>query len=110
MDLKKYQAKLRKFADERDWHKFHTRENLVKSICIEAGELLECFQWEPNPHTAHDITDIGLEIADIQIYLLMLADNLKLDIEACVRVKMRENARKYPINKSKGNAIKYDKR
>jgi NTP pyrophosphatase (non-canonical NTP hydrolase) len=107
MDLKKYQDELRKFADERDWHKFHTPENLAKSISIEAGELLECFQWEPE---GIDLNNVARELADILIYLLMLADKLKLDLETLVKFKIASNHSKYPVAESRGNAIKYNKR
>jgi NTP pyrophosphatase (non-canonical NTP hydrolase) len=106
MDLAKYQNELRKFADERDWHEFHTPENLVKSVAIEAGELLECYQWQDAPY----IKDVIEEVGDIFIYLLMFADKLGIELEGIVAWKIEQNAKKYPIDKSRGNAIKYNKR
>ena len=99
-DLKK---DLIKFQEERDWKKFHTPENLAKSISIEAAELLEHFQWEKE----YDIDEVSEELADVLIYCFYMADSLNLDIEKIIRNKMAKNAIKYPVEKSKGNAKKY---
>lgn len=102
-----YEAKKRilKFRDDRDWKQFHSPENLAKSISIEAGELLEHFQWESN----FDKDDVISELADVVIYCILLADVLDVDLEQIVLQKVKENEKKYPIKKSKGVSTKYTK-
>ena len=92
-----------KFRNERDWNQFHTPENLAKSISIEAAELLEHFQWK----NEFDIIDVGEELADVLIYSIYMADSLNLDIQEIISDKLEKNAKKYPIEKSKGNTLKY---
>lgn len=96
---------LRKFNEERDWDQFHTPENLAKSIAIEAGELLECFQWDNN----FDINDVREELADVFSYCFMMADRLNLDVEEILLSKMEKTAKKYPVEKARGVSTKYDK-
>ena len=91
------------FQKERDWKKFHTPENLAKSISIEAAELLEHFQWGKE----YDKREVAEELADVLIYCLYMADALDFDIKEIIRNKMEKNAIKYPVDKSKGNAKKY---
>ena len=91
------------FAKERDWEQFHTPENLAKSISIEAGELLECFQWDSN----YDEDEVRKELADVVIYCIHLANRLGVRLEDIVLDKMKEVAKKYPVGKSKGNSKKY---
>lgn len=93
-----------KFQKERDWKKFHTPENLAKSISIEAAELLEHFQWG----NEYDVDEVAEELADVLIYSLYLADSLNLDINEIILNKMKKNAIKYPVEKSYGVATKYD--
>ena len=92
-----------KFQKERDWKKFHTPENLAKSISIEAAELLEHFQWGEE----YDIDEVSEELADVLIYCFYMADALDLDIKEIIFDKMEKNAVKYPVEKSRGNATKY---
>ena len=92
-----------KFQKERDWKKFHTPENLAKSISIEAAELLEHFQWGKE----YNLEEVSEELADVLIYCIYMADSLDLDIYEIILNKMKKNAIKYPIDKSKGNAKKY---
>ncbi len=94
-----------KFNEDRDWDQFHSPENLAKSISIEAGELLECFQWSPD----YDIDAVKDELADVMNYCIVMADKLDLDLEEIVREKLRKNIEKYPIEKCKGKSTKYDK-
>lgn len=96
--------KLRKFNQERDWEQFHTPENLAKSIAIEAGELLECFQWNSDC----DKQAVGDEIADVICYCVMLADKLDVDLPKAIEEKIEKNAAKYPVEKCKGSSKKYD--
>ena len=95
----------RQFTDERDWDQFHTPENLAKSISIEAGELLECFQWNDD----FDKEAVCEELADVISYCVMLADKLDVDVETIVMEKLERNKTKYPVDKAKGNSAKYDK-
>lgn len=96
---------LREFNEERDWDQFHSPENLAKSISIEAGELLECFQWS-NDFNEEDVCE---ELADVITYCIMLADKLDVSIEEIVLEKLEKTKRKYPVNKAKGVSTKYDK-
>lgn len=95
----------RDFNKERDWDQFHTPENLAKSISIEAGELLECFQWDNN----FDKQAVTEELADVISYCVMMADVLDVDIEEIVMEKLEKTKRKYPVDKAKGISTKYDK-
>jgi len=96
---------LREFNEERDWDQFHSPENLAKSISIEAGELLECFQWDSKYEKDH----VCEELADVFTYCLMLADKLDVDVEDIVKQKLEKTKKKYPVNKAKGVSTKYDK-
>ena len=94
-----------KFNEERDWNQFHSPENLAKSISIEAGELLECFQWNND----FDINELKEELADVINYCLLLANKLNLNPEQIVLDKMEKTAKKYPITKARGKSTKYNK-
>lgn len=96
--------RLIEFRDARDWRQFHTPENLAKSISIEAGELLQCFQWECNFALEKHVER---ELADVLIYCLYLCHDLGLDPSKIVSDKIDENERKYPVDKARGNARKY---
>ena len=93
------------FTEERDWDQFHTPANLAKSIAIEAGELLECFQWSDTA----DLSAVEQELADVLNYCLQLAAKLDLDPAEIIRKKIKINAAKYPVEKSRGRSDKYDK-
>lgn len=96
--------RLRAFVAERDWGQFHSPENLAKSISIEAGELLECFQWNGNadPESVRD------ELADVLTYCLLLADRLGVDASEIVLAKLAKTEAKYPVARSRGRSTKYD--
>ena len=96
--------KLRKFNEERDWEQFHSPENLAKSIAIEAGELLECFQWSDE----YDRNAVSEEIADVMNYCIMLADKIGVDPKEIMLSKIDRNAEKYPVEKAKGSSKKYN--
>ncbi|MDD3028074.1 MAG: nucleotide pyrophosphohydrolase [Erysipelotrichaceae bacterium] len=96
--------KIMRFNEDRDWDQFHSPENLAKSICIEAGELLECFQWT----SEYDKEAVCEELADIVNYSILLASKLDVDLEQIVANKLKKNEEKYPIEKSKGNSKKYN--
>lgn len=95
---------IRRFNEERDWEQFHTPENLAKSIAIEAGELLECFQW----NSEYDREHLCEELADVYSYVLMMADELGVDLEEITLQKIEKNKAKYPAEVFKGSSKKYD--
>lgn len=100
--------KINKFRDDRDWRKFHNEKDLAISISLEASELLELFQWkESKDVTSKSLKRIKEELADVFIYSIMLADNLNLEIEKIIDEKLEKNARKYPVEISKGSNKKY---
>lgn len=96
---------LRAFVAERDWAQFHTRANLAKSIAIEAGELLECFQWNDES----DVERVESELADVLTYAYLLADKLGRHPDEVVATKLQETRSKYPVEKARGRSTKYDK-
>lgn len=112
-DLKKLQKEIRQFARERDWVQFHSAKNLSMALNVEAAELLECFQWlteeQSNNLSPTSLAAASEEVADIFVYLLTMANTLNIDLIAATKAKIAKNAIKYPIEKSKGNALKYDK-
>ncbi|MDD4298615.1 MAG: nucleotide pyrophosphohydrolase [Bacilli bacterium] len=101
-ELKK---KIMEFNEERDWDQFHSPENLAKSIAIESGELLECFQWNSN----YDKREVCNELADVVNYCILLSDKLDVDLEDIVLEKLEETRKKYPVDKAKGKSTKYTK-
>ena len=113
MDEIKIQKKLRQFAKERDWEKFHNLKNLAISISLESSELLEIFQWQnENTNFWKDkkiIKMIEEEIADVMLYLLRFADIAKIDIQKICEQKIGKNKKKYPIKFFKGISTKYNK-
>ena len=89
---------------ERDWAQFHTSENLAKSIAIEAGELLECFQWSADA----DPERVRGELADVLTYCIMLAERIGADPDQLVLDKLAVTRKKYPADKARGRSAKYD--
>lgn len=104
---------LRRFAAERDWEQFHAPKNLATALSVEAAELLEHFQWltEAQSQTLDEDTKaaVAAEMADVLLYLVRLADRLDVDLAAAARAKIIANARKYPVELSRGSARKYDR-
>ena len=98
--------RIRKFSEDRDWDQFHSPANLAKSISIEANELLECFQWSDNNY---DINEVKEELADVMVYCVDMLDKLNLDADEIINAKMDKNEAKYPVEKARGSAKKYDK-
>jgi NTP pyrophosphatase (non-canonical NTP hydrolase) len=110
-ELTKLRDDLREFAAERDWDQFHSPKNLATALAVEAAELLEPFQWltEEQSRTLDEKRRAAVadEIADVQIYLIRLADKLDVDLLQAVRAKIVRNAEKYPVETFKGSARKY---
>ena len=97
--------RLMKFRDDRDWSQFHTGENLAKSIMIEAGELLEVFQWT---NQEKSIDKVKEELADVLSYCYLMADHYQLDVDEILNKKLDQNESKYPADKVRGSSKKYD--
>lgn len=110
--LRDIAEKLRRFAEERDWDQFHSPKNLAMAMTVEVAELLEHFQWLTEEQSKNLPPEkkvlIAEEIADIQIYLILMADKLGIDIHDSVRVKIRQNEKKYPTGRVRGDARKYN--
>ena len=103
--MKELEQKIVKFAEERDWLQFNTPENLAKSISIEAGELLECFQWNNN----YDRDELKYEIADVMNYCILLCNQIGVNPKQIILDKLEISAQKYPVEKAKGVSTKYNK-
>lgn len=97
--------RLMKFRDDRDWSQFHTGENLAKSLMIEAGELLEVFQYTEKEKSIDKVKE---ELADVFMYAMLLADKYNLDIDQIINEKMDSNEKKYPAEKVRGSSKKYN--
>lgn len=104
--IKDVKAKIEVFLKERDWEKFHTPKNLASSICIEAAELLEIFQWmneeEEKKMNTKILQRVKEELADVTIYCLSMANNMNIDLTKAVLAKLSANENKYPVDKWKG--------
>ena len=111
-ELDALRDRIRDFSRERDWDQFHSPKNLAMALAGEAGEVLEIFQWLTEEQSrALDEKALARardEIADVLLYLVRLADRLGVDPLAAAQRKLEENARKYPVDKARGNARKYD--
>tara|TARA_B100001057_G_scaffold452386_1_gene496203 strand:- start:1021 stop:1374 length:354 start_codon:yes stop_codon:yes gene_type:complete len=115
MNIEKLKNIIAEFAKERDWDKFHNPKNLVMALSSEVGELSDIFQWlnpeESEKKLSNKNKELAKEeIADILIYLIRLSDKLDIDLENEVMEKIKKNSIKYPVELSKGNAIKYNRR
>ena len=111
LNLKEISQRLREFADERDWEQFHSPKNLSMALSVEAGELVECFQWLTEEQSyalrGSQLNAVAEEIADVQLYLIRLADKLGVDIADAVEKKIEKNGAKYPVDRVKGSSKKY---
>lgn len=105
-DIEEITQALLKFRNERDWEQFHNPKDLALAINVEAGELLELFLWK-NSESANT-EKIKEELADVFAYAFLLAEKYKLDVKEIVLDKISKNGEKYPIEKAKGTAQKYD--
>lgn len=112
--LQDLQKRVRQFRDEREWAPFHNPKDLAISIALEAAELLEVFQWKDPDEVASTLSDpvgrraVADEMADILILLLSASEATGIDLYTATLEKLSENARKYPVEKARGNAKKYD--
>jgi len=94
------------FRNERDWDQFHNPKDLALAINVEAGELLEQFLWKS--HEEANKEKVKEELADIFAFAFLLANKYGFDVKEIVLEKIRKNAEKYPVDKSKGTAKKYN--
>jgi dCTP diphosphatase len=110
-DLESLRDQLRKFAADRDWDQFHSPKNIAMALSVEAGELLEVFQWlteeESRNLSPEGKAAASEEIADVLLYLVRLGDKLGIDPIAAAQLKLVANAKKYPVDKARGNSKKY---
>ncbi len=111
--LSELREELRRFAAEREWERFHTPKNLAMALSGEAGELIEHFQWLSAEQSASlpapEREAVALEMADVLLYLVRMADVLGIDLADAARRKMAINARRYPVELARGRADKYDR-
>lgn len=103
--MRELMEKIKKFNKERNWDQFHSPENLAKSISIESGELLECFQWNDN----YDKDEVCEELADVFTYCIQMAMKLGVEPEEIILKKLEKTKKKYPVEKAKGVSTKYNK-
>ena len=100
------------FARERDWKQFHSPKNLASALVVEAGELLEHFQWMTDAQSRELAPEqreiVGAEIADVLLHLIQLADALGIDPVAAAAAKLRVNEARYPVDGARGSSRKYD--
>lgn len=113
IDVEKLKAYLENYAKERDWEQFHNPKNLAMALSVEASELVEIFQWL-SPEQALKIgaideqkEKVAHELADILTYAILISKYLDIDLEKAIANKLKHNAEKYPVEKSRGNAKKY---
>lgn len=100
---------IRQFHEQRDWEAYHTPENLAKSICIEAAELLECYQWgAQNPMGGPE--HVKDELADVLTYCITMADRLGCDMDEIIMAKLKKTECKYPVAEVRGNFKAYARR
>jgi len=105
-DIKEITEALIKFRNERDWEQFHNPKDLAVALSIEASELLENFLWKS--HKEANKEKVKEELADVIAYALLLAEKYEFDVKAILLEKIKKNGEKYPVEKAKGTAKKYN--
>lgn len=105
-DIQELQERIAQFSKERDWDQFHNGKDLAIGLSIEASELLEAFLWKAPEDV--DVEKVKEELADVFNYALQIATKYDLDVKQIVLDKLAKNAEKYPVEKAKGVATKYD--
>jgi len=110
--LRDLAQQLDRFAKDRDWEQFHSPKNLASALIVEAGELLEHFQWmteeQSRELSPEKLDAVGAEMADVMLYMLQLANALGIDPVAAAQAKLRINELKYPVDRARGTSRKYD--
>ena len=111
-DIKDLTDKIVQFRDDRDWKQFHNPKDLAVSLLLEAAEVLEHFQWksaeEMKLHIKENKEDVADELADTLYWILLMSNDLDIDIKESLERKLKKNENKYPVDKSKGNHLKYN--
>lgn len=113
-DLDTLTQKITAFRDARDWAQFHSLRNLIVSLNLEAGELLELTQWKSDaevaelPHDLHTREALEDECADVLLYLLLIAERAGIDLKAATLAKLAKNEAKYPVAQFRGSRRKYN--
>ena len=113
-ELKALTAKLIEFRDARDWQQFHSLRNLIVSLNLEAGELLELTQWHSDaeidalPADTERREALADECADVLLYLLLIAERSGIDLISAAEAKLLKNAEKYPVDRARGSRAKYN--
>ncbi len=108
-DIKKLQAEVKKFCNERDWEQFHTPKDLAIGVATEASEILELFRFQSEKDTAKALRkpgfrkDLGEELSDTLYFILRLGDVCGIDLKKAFRAKMQKNAKKYPVRVARGS-------
>ncbi len=110
-DFKRLSKKISDFRDARDWKQFHNPKDVALSLVLEAGEVMEHFQWknaaEIEEHVKTHKEDVGDELADVLYWILLMSKDLNIDIVQAIERKMKKNEKKYPVKKAKGKHSKY---
>ncbi len=104
--MEEIMKQIKEFNEERDWDQFHSPDNLAKSISIESGELLECFQWNNENYNKEEVCE---ELADVFTYCFQMAMKLGVDPKKIILNKLEKTRKKYPVEKAKGVSTKYNK-
>ena len=111
-ELSDLKQKLSDFAKDREWDQFHSPKNLAMALSVEVAEIVEHFQWlteeQSKELSKEKLADVETELADTLIYLIRLADKLNIDLLDSAKRKINVNAKKYPVDKAKGTAKKYN--
>jgi len=112
-DIKNLIEKIKKFRDKRNWKQFHSPKDVALSLVLEATEVLEHFQWkspsEVEEYLENHKEDVGTELADVLYWVLLMSHDLGIDIKESLERKIKENEKKYPVEKARGKHTKYDK-
>jgi len=112
-DIKKLTEKIIKFRNKRNWKQFHNPKDVALSLVLEAGEVMEHFQWKNKEEIKRYVVDnkakIGEELADVLYWVLLMSYDLKIDVLDALDKKIRKNEKKYPVEKAKGKHLKYNK-
>ena len=112
-EINEITAKIMQFRDARDWQQFHNHKDVALSLVLEAGEVLEHFQWksaaEVERHGKEHKDELADELADVAWYVFELARDLDIDLGQAIASKMQKNAEKYPVDKCRGRHTKYNK-
>lgn len=112
LDLGLITKRIIDFRDARDWKKFHNPKDLALSLVLEATEVMEHFQWkdkqEMETYLKTNKKEVGEELADVLYWVLLMSHDLEIDVLEALEEKMKKNEEKYPVEKAKGNHLKYN--